>query len=100
MLGVEAVAQEQLPSEDPLRSLGHHDLLPVRRLPRALGAYREHVLLHRELDGVRIHARNVEADDEAVGVHRHRCLAKSCRGLLLTQRLGNSIHLPEGVEPH
>lgn len=51
---------------------------------------------HEQRQRVRMTRADDEAAAVAVGVHRHRCLAKSRRGLLLTQQLGNSIHLPEG----
>src|SRR4051812_14690205 len=75
-LGVEALAEKQLPAEVALRSLRRHHLLVLARLPLALGAHREHVLLDRQVDRRRIDAGKIEVDDElialAVRVHRHR----------------------------
>jgi hypothetical protein len=74
-VGIQSLAQEELPAEAALWALRHQHLVALDRLPPPFGRDGEHVLLHRQLDGRWVHARDVEVHHEAVlvavGVHSH-----------------------------
>ncbi len=77
-LGVEALAQEQLAAEGPLRTLTDEQLHTIEDSAVTLGVDRQHVLLDDEVDRARVDTGEVELDDElvamAVRVDRHRAL--------------------------
>jgi hypothetical protein len=68
VIGVQAVAKEQLAAERPVWSLGDDPLLTLclRGLP--LGVHRQDVLLDRQIDRRGIDTRQVEPNDEPLAV--------------------------------
>ncbi|HSJ73771.1 MAG TPA: hypothetical protein VK904_05590 [Miltoncostaeaceae bacterium] len=88
-LGVERVAQEELAGERAVRALGGDHLIALAALETPLCLDRQGVLLDGEVDGPRVHARQVERDHELVaapvGVHRNRPRRPRARHDLLGQ---------------
>jgi hypothetical protein len=73
---VPPVVTELEPAAVPaVGTLGHEDLVALGRGVAALTRHGQHVLLHGEVDGVRVHPGHVEVDDQlpvtTVGVHGH-----------------------------
>jgi hypothetical protein len=97
-VGVEALAEEELTGEAAVRALGGDDPVVLGGLPAPLRRHAEDVLLHRHLDGGRLHAWQVEVHDVlvavVVGVHRHG--RRGRRGQVLRE----AVQLTEGIEPH
>src|SRR3954468_7157742 len=63
-VGVEGLAEEDLPGEGAGGPFGHGHLGAVGLGRGALGADGEHVLLDGQVDGVRVDAGQVQADEE------------------------------------
>src|ERR1700733_5207962 len=100
LVGVEGLAEEDLPGVGAVRSFGDQQLGAVGLGRGALGADGEHVLLNGQADRVRVDAGQVEVDVElvavAVGVHRHR--GRSGGGA--EDLLGDPVQFAERVGAH
>src|SRR5579875_511535 len=98
LLGVQALAQEELSGESSLRPLAHHRVDSLA-LPVTLRLDCEHVLLNGHFDRLGLHTRKVEIDMEhipdTVSVKRH------CPSSPAVEELSRKlVKLTEGIESH
>ena len=101
-VGVERLAQEELPAERSVRSLSDDELDTLSLGASTLGVDGEHVLFDRQVDGLRVDPGQIELNHErftvAVGVDRHgRWSHRSAQHLLgesvkATERIGTHQH--------
>lgn len=103
-LGVEGVGEHHLAGEHAERTLGQ---FPFHALAltagTALGLHGEHVPLHVDVDRLRVHPGQIEADHVlvagAVGVQRHRGRTRPGTGRA-QELLGQTVQLTERVGAH
>jgi integrase/recombinase XerD len=99
LVGVEAVAEEQLAREGALSAFAGDDLVAFDGLPVPFRADRHRVALDGDVDRGGVDAGQVEVDDEAVavpvGVHRNARLTGLAPGLV-----EDTIELAQGIETH
>ena len=97
-VGVEVVAEEQLPGELAVGPLVSDHLVPFLALRHTPGPDGDHVVLDGDVDVVGIHPGQIQVHGELVaaaqGLHRHRA------GGLSDGSFGESIELAERVETH
>jgi len=101
VLGVQVFPEHQLTHEATLWPLAGEDLVLVVGLPVAFCPDDHGVLLGRQLDRVRVHAWEVELNEDGVAagirVHRHRA-----GGVVdpVRELAGQPVDLTERVESH
>src|SRR5215467_12977228 len=102
LVEVDLVAKGETPGEGAGHPLAGNQLLVLTGLLGALRAHREHAAVHRDVDGLGVHAGQVEAEQDLVlapdHVHRHGRPHPGGPVGRAEGAPGDAVELHEGVE--